>query len=246
MGVEGVPPEFLEDEDEITLGEDEESEDSEDVEEAEDVSEDVPDEETPVEPPKDEKRVLGDEEPITDPGKPVEATDGSITGKLADETSDEIHEDVSFLKRKAKNKIVDDPDSFREKWRRARLKRHGYYDLRKLSRDPETGDFIIETTLVRFEDLPNGAVQCTNEKGVYCLDTIKESEWYQESRELINVNEYEAQFTASDAALYMQSNKIDNALITKWNDMSHLDMKKIMLPMAAVFCIALFFIIRGV
>ena len=123
--------------------------------------------------------------------------------------------------------------------------RHGYVILRTLRRDAETGDFIRESTLVKKSDLPQSAVQCTNEKGYYCYDMIKESEWYQQSRDDLGFDFYESQFTASDAALYMVSNKIDNALITKWTDFSHIDMKKVILPIAAVVCIIIFFVIRG-
>ena len=43
----------------------------------------------------------------------------------------------------------------------------------------------------------------------------------------------------------MVSNKIDNALITHWTDFSHIDKKKILLPIAAGVCILIFFIVRG-
>lgn len=215
--------------------------DSEDIE----VSEDVQEEETSVEEPVNEESVEEVSEDVEQPEAVSEVEEDSVADKLVDETHDEIKEDVGWFKKKTKEKIVDDPDSFKERWRRARLLRHGYVILRTLSRDPENGDFIRETTLVKKEDLPEAAVQCTNEKGYYCLDTIKTSEWYQQTRDELGFDYYESQFTASDAALYMVSNKIDNALITKWTDFSHVDIKKIILPIAAVVCILIFFAIRG-
>ncbi len=184
------------------------------------------DEEIVTDDPVEEEEPVDDEEPQDEPETPSE--DG-VTGKLASETNNEVKEDVEWTKKSIKNKIVDDPDSFRERWRRARLLRHGHVILRTLSRDPDTGDVIKESTIVRFEDLPRGAVECTNEKKVFCLDKIKTSQWYQKTREDLNFNPYEAQFTASDAYLWMTNNKVDNALITNWTDFNHIDKKKIAL-----------------
>ena len=229
----------------------EEEEGSEDVEEPENEEESVSEDDSEVEEvsedadDKEEVSEAGPEAKEEEPEKVSEKKEGTITGKLADETHDEIRDDVRHFRKKTKDKIVDDPDSFRERWRRARLLRHGHVILRTLTRDPETGDFVRESTIVRKEDLPVMAVQCTNEKNIYCLDMVKTSEWYQETRDALDFNEFEAQFTASDAALYMLSNKIDNALITKWTDFSHIDIKKIVLPIAAVVCIIIFFVIRG-
>ena len=234
-GVESFEEES--DNDEETATEDD-SEDSE-------VSEDVETEEVSLESPVIENKEESNTEDVQEPESVSESKSDSVTGKLADETHSEIKEDVGWFKKKTKEKIVDDPDSFRERWRRARLLRHGYVILRTLRRDAETGDFIRESTLVKKSDLPQSAVQCTNEKGYYCYDMIKESEWYQQSRDDLGFDFYESQFTASDAALYMVSNKIDNALITKWTDFSHIDMKKVILPIAAVVCIIIFFVIRG-
>lgn len=228
--------EFEEEDPEKTDSEDEntDSDDSEDEEDLED------DEESAQEDDSEEEEVSEDaDKGDSDPKK------DSIKSKLADETNDEIKDDVKWYKRKARNKVVDDPDSFKEKWRRSRMLRQDYVVLRTLSRDPDTGDVIRESTLVKWEDLPDAAVQCTNEKNYYCLDTIKTSEWYQKTRDDLNFDYYESQFTASDAALYMVSNKIDNALITHWTDFSHIDKKKIILPIAAGIAILLFFIIRG-
>lgn len=219
---------------ESILSDDDVSDDAEQVEEVED----------PVETENDESTNMKYMEP-PDTVSETENKENTVVEELVDGTAEAIQDDVRFIRKTARDKVVDDPDSFKERMRRMRLMRHGYVILRTLSRDPETGDFIKESTLIPKKELPYGAVQCTNERGIYCLDTIKTSEWYQRSREDLHIPRKEAQFTASHAALYMQSNKIDNALITKWTDYSHIDKRKIILPIAAVVCILIFFVLRG-
>ena len=184
-------------------------------------------------------------EPVEEPETPSEPTetpdDGESVGKrtrrfgrkIADKTDKKVEERLA------------DPDSFVESLKRWWKLHHGYVILRTLSRDDNSGDFLLETDICKKSDLPKGAVQCTGERGVWCLDTIKTSRWYLESRYNPNVSYYEAQFKASDAALYMESNIIDNALSIKWTDFSHIDWKKIILPIAAGLCILAFFIMRG-
>ena len=135
-------------------------------------------------------------------------------------------------------------DSIHERWRRWKLIRNeGYVKLKVLSRTPDE-EYFLETTLVKFEDLPKDAVQVTNEKHTYCLDTIKTSEWYFKEHFDPNENFYESQFTASDAALYMTSNKIDNALAIKWTEFSHVDYKKYLILGVAVLAVVLFIFMR--
>lgn len=237
---------FIYDEEEIGEEPDNDEETTDgDVSEGEEASDHPDTEETALEPSvidDEEKEVCEDAEPE----KPVSVAEtDAIPAKLSDKARNRFKGGAERFKRKKKPETEDDPDSFRERIRRNRMLRQGYVILRTLSRDADTGEFIRESTLVKREDLPQGAVQCTNEKGYYCLDTIKTSEWYQATRDELDFDAYASQFTASDAALYMVSNKIDNALITKWTDFSHIDMKKVMLPVAAVVCILVFFVIRG-
>ena len=149
-------------------------------------------------------------------------------------------------KQSKKNKKDDnyDPDRFVERLRRWWLVTFkGYCKLRTLSRNPKTGEFVQETTLIKHRDLPHDAVQCTNEKHFYCLDLIKDSDWYIKHH-YKNMGLREYQFTASDAALYMMTNKIDNALTLHWNGMEHKDWTKIILLLGIGLVAALIIVMR--
>lgn len=138
-----------------------------------------------------------------------------------------------------------DPDSFSERLRRWKLTTfEGYVVLRTLSRDDKRGEYIMESTLVKWSELPRDAVHCSGEKGVYGLDKIKSSEWY--IQEHINAyREYQTtQFNATDAALHMKSNKFDNALTTHWNEYSHVDMKKIAIIVVIALAVLLLVMMR--
>ena len=73
---------------------------------------------------------------------------------------------------------------------------------------------------------------------------VKTSKWYLETHTDPYEEYYESQFTASDAALYMMSNKIDNALAIRWTELSHVDYKKYMIIAGAVLFVILFMIMR--
>lgn len=83
-------------------------------------------------------------------------------------------------KREPKSEEEDlDPDAFKARWKRAMLMWfHGHVILRTISRDSKTGDFIRTSELIPYSELPDDAVQCTGEKHVYCVDRIKDSQWY--------------------------------------------------------------------
>lgn len=109
-----------------------------------------------------------------------------------------------------------------------------------LDRDPKTGFYTLDVSLIKKSELPVGAVAATNEKNTYVLDKIKSSLWYQQTRQSIydrTPDKRNLQFTARDAAIYMTCNKIDNALMVKWTDYSHINLKKLFLPIAAVVMI---------
>ena len=177
------------------------------------------------------------------------------------EPSQEASEDVKnetknesgseFLKRKSKEKVkekVYDPDSFVNRFKRNWLITfRGYKILRTLKDDPITGGVIRESTLVKRSELPVQALPCTGEKGVYCLDTIKNQSWYLRSRAewMMGKDPCELQFTASDADLFMQSNAIDNAFDIKWTEWNHVDIKRyIMIAGIGICAIILFFLLR--
>ncbi len=203
--------------------EEEESEDEE-TEEAseEEESEEEPDEGCP-----------NDVQPVSE--------EETVAKTLKNDVKDSFKSAIRRKKKEAKDSLVADPDSFSERWRRARLIREGHVILKTLSRDPKTGYFMLDTTLVKREDLPPAAVAVTNEKHTYCLDTIKTSQWYQEGRPVIE-DDHEAQFTARDAFLHMMTNKYDNAMSIRWSDKKQINWKKLILPIAGA-CAALLLIL---
>lgn len=169
----------------------------------------------------------------------IKSEDGEV---LSETTTEETPKKSRFskLKRekspkkekkpKEKKEKPYDPDSLSERWRRWKLiHQENYVELRTLSRDNKTGEYLCETTLVKWADLPRTAVHCTGENHVYCDDKIKPTEWYAVTHAQAQYNYDRDQFTASDAALYMMSNKIDNALATHWTELSHIDWKKIII-----------------
>ena len=161
--------------------------------------------------------------------------DDTVIKKVAAKTEEKVKEKVK------------DPDTLGQRFRRwIKLRFKGYVIFKTLSRDPRNGDMILRTDIVKKKDLPKDAVQCTNESGTYCLDTIKTSSWYAESRfNGYQPNEFEAQFKASDACLYMESTVFDNALSVHWTDWSHIDIKKVMIIAFIVLCVVAFFIFRA-
>ena len=135
------------------------------------------------------------------------------------------------------------PDALSERLRRWYLWRFkGYVKLRTLSR-MRNGEYKMETTLIKHSELPREAVACTGERGFYCHDTIGNSEWYLATH-MPTRGRLEDQFTASDACLYMLTNKIDNALAVNWTDMNHVDFTKIILIVGAVLIVALIVVTR--
>lgn len=226
---------------------DEEVEEDEDEEETE---EDEGEEETPVSnvvpSQDDETEDAGQEDPShvvpsqDDEGKPNE----KVSDILVDDAKEEVKSSIRLKKKKARDALVADPDSISERWRRARLIREGYVIFRTLSRDEKTGDFLLDTVLVKRSDLPTAAVAVTNEKNTYCLDTIKTSKWYQENRPKIE-DPCEAQFTARDAYLHMKTNKYDNVMSVKWEESQKPDYKKFILPVVGGIAVLLIIMMLG-
>lgn len=202
---------------------------SEDDEEAESgPTEDSPSEQNDTEV---SEPVETSEEPQSPVSEPIEETVPE-TQESTDESEDKedsrmsiTAEGIKVPKRKRSRDDDVDPDSLGERFRRWKLCTfHGYVKLRTLSR-MSNGEYKMETTLVKFKDLPRDAVACTGEKGFYCLDKIGNSDWYIRTH-YKNLGLRESQFTASDACLYMQSNKMDNALSVNWTESAHRDFTK--------------------
>ena len=225
--------------------EEEESEDEETEEASEEgESEEEPEEERPidVQPMSNDGEDAGKEERPIDV-QPV-SEEETVAETLKNDVKDSFKSAIRRKKKEAKDSLVADPDSFSERWRRARLIREGHVILKTLSRDPKTGYFMLDTTLVKREDLPPAAVAVTNEKHTYCLDTIKTSQWYQESRPVIE-DDHEAQFTARDTFLHMMTNKYDNAMSIRWSEKKQINWKKLILPIAGACAALLFILILG-
>lgn len=175
-----------------------------------------------------------------------EPKEDSIKDALTGEASETARSEFLFRKKKLKDKVANDPDSFTERWRRRRLIRQGYVIYKVLDRDPKTGFYTLDVSLIKKSELPIGAVAATNEKDTYVLDKIKSSLWYQQTRQNIydrTPDKRNLQFTARDAAIYMTCNKIDNALMVKWTDYSHINLKKLFLPIAAVVMIVMLIVV---
>lgn len=222
--------------------------DEEETEEDEDVEED--EEETPVsndvQPPSNEDEDAGHETPSNDVQPPSDGEEpkDKVSDILVDDAKEEVKSTVRNKKKKARDALVADPDSFSERWRRARLIREGHVILKTLSRDEKTGDFKLDITLVKRSDLPIGAVAVTGEKNTYCLDTIKTSPWYHETRPYI-ADPAERQFTARDAYLHMTTNKYDNAMEIRWSESNHIDYKKFILPVVGGVAVLILVVLLG-
>ena len=227
---------MLEKDPENVASEDETDEESDGLEEDTDESDPDGDQDEEAE-SEEEAPEDSSEEPQDSQEEPKE---DSIKDALTGEASETARSEILFRKKTLKDKVANDPDSFTEKWRRRRLIRQGYVIYKVLDRDPKTGYYTLDVSLIKKSELPVGAVAATNENNTYVLDKIKTSLWYQQTRQNIydrTPDKRNLQFTARDAAIYMTCNKIDNALMVKWTDYSHINLKKLFLPIAAVVMI---------
>lgn len=227
---------MLEKDPENVASEDETDEESDGLEEDTDESNPDGDQDEEAE-SEEEAPEDSSEEPQDSQEEPKE---DSIKDALTGEASETARSEILFRKKTLKDKVANDPDSFTEKWRRRRLIRQGYVIYKVLDRDPKTGFYTLDVSLIKKSELPVGAVAATNENNTYVLDKIKTSLWYQQTRQNIydrTPDKRNLQFTARDAAIYMTCNKIDNALMVKWTDYSHINLKKLFLPIAAVVMI---------
>lgn len=172
---------------------------------------------------------------------------GAIIGKR-ERKKNESSESEKNPKKDGKPPEEPDPDSFSahfQRWKQITF--GGYVILKTLSRDEKFDGFVMETTLIRKRDLPREAVAVTGMRNTYCLDTVKNSVWYYQYHDKTHLDPREGAFTASDAALYMMSDKMDNALMVNWESKpdSPFDIKKIMmLAFLGIAVIVLFMMLR--
>lgn len=231
-------PETVENDNDVT-----EEESSEEVPETVENDNDVAEKESSEEEPETS------EEPTEEDSETVEEVADAVPETVV--VAEYEKKKDGFFKRKAKEKVeekVSDPDSIVESFKRNWKLTFGHYViLRTLRDDPETGGVIRESELCKRSELPINALPCTGEKKVYCIDRIKNTDWFVRSRaELeMKIDPCEFQFTASDADLFMQSDAFDNALQINWTEWNHVDWKKyLMIAGIGIAALILFFMLR--
>jgi hypothetical protein len=239
----GEPPE----EDDDDLDDDGDPEDDDDIDEDDDLDEDDDAEDSGGIPsgdtPSDDEPTAEDTEPASDePLLVIAAPDGSETKipRFRRKGKKDKPE------KKAKVKEPRDPDSGLERLRRWWLRNFkGYVNLVTITRDPRYAEFVSDTTLVHRRELPRTAVAVTNKRRTYADDKIFMTDWWLSEQATCPDDWMARQFTASDAYLYMVTNKLDNALTLNWTDMSHIDFKKyFLLGAIAIMVVVLFFMLR--
>ena len=260
---EDAPEEPTEDTAEESVDEDTPTE-----EPTEDTAEESVDEDTPTEEPTEESEEETTEETTEEPTEESEeetkdpepprtlvkdfthrtgAVIGAIIGKR-EKKKKESSGTEKDPKKDGKPPEEPDPDSFSahfQRWKQITF--GGYVILKTLSRDEKYDGFVMETTLIRKRDLPREAVAVTGMRNTYCLDKVKNSVWYYQYHDKTHLDPREGAFTASDAALYMMSDKMDNALMVNWESKpdSPFDIKKIMmLAFLGIAVIMLFMVLR--
>lgn len=249
-GLRTTPGEPPEDDDD---GDDDGDEDPED-DDADTDSDDDPDEDD--DDAEDSEGLPGDDAPSGDEPT-AEAEPASDDPLLVIAAPDGSETKIPRFRRKGKKdkdkpekrtkvKEPRDPDSGLERLRRWWLRNFkGYVNLISISRDPRYAEFIHETTLVHRKELPRTAVPVTNQRRTYADDKIFMTDWWLSEQATCPDDWMARQFTASDAYLYMVTNKLDNALTLNWTDMSHIDFKKYFLLAAiAIMVVVLFFMLR--
>ena len=264
----GESPETPESDGEPEDGEESASDDGSEADPAPETDEEPPeppetDEEPPETVPKGDEgmerfieSVYEDDSEADPDGKPkTKGIKGGIFGKLPakpvrrrpKKASEDAPEGDPDGKPKKKAKEID-PESLRGRFDRwYKINFQNYVKLRTLSRNADTGEFRMDLDLIKRKDLPRMAVAVTGEKHTYALDKIRRTEWYLMNHDKSMVPPWEAQFTASDAALYMMSDKMDNALSINWTQQTSTlaDNKKIIfLAILGVLAIVLFFMMR--
>ena len=219
--------------------------------------------ETPADPDATERFIESLDEDDADPGdggsskpkpRPIAAFGAAIarlpkkpTRRGASKPSADDPDADPGEKPEKKGKDID-PESLRGRFDRwYKINFQNYVKLRTLSRNEDTGEFRMDLDLIKRKDLPRMAVSVTGEKHTYALDKIRRTEWYYMNHDKSMVPPWEAQFTASDAALWMMSDKIDNALSINWTQQTSTlaDNKKvILLAGLGILAIVLFFMLR--
>ena len=118
--------------------------------------------------------------------------------------------------------------TFPERMKIKRLVKSGrWVILRTLDFDDAKGQYLLTESLIKKRELPERAVHCTGEDGYYCLDKINRT-----------YSDHDNGFGALDGFLYMDSNKINDAMAVKWSSMSHIDATKLgMIILVAVVAI---------
>lgn len=196
------------------------------------VSEDVQPIETPSTAVADVK-----EPPVVQDGIVIDVADAVEKAEKKVNSLFKAKKQKTSKKKKSKKETPYDPDTLSARWERyQQIRKHNHVILKTLTRDPRTGEYDLDITLIHRSSLPKDAVEVTGERNTYALDKIKDSEWYARVHQNELFKYPSDRFTASDAALYMTSNKMDNALAVSWTQMNHVDKKKFIIIAVIVIC----------
>ena len=84
--------------------------------------------------------------------------------------------------------------------------RNGWTVLRTVDYDEERREYNLTEEMVRKENLPLDAVHCTGEPHYYALDMVR-----------VEYGPHDNEFSAMNACLYMDCNKISDGLAVKWS-----------------------------
>ena len=110
---------------------------------------------------------------------------------------------------------------FREKFKRFwRITFKGYVTVTTISRDEETGGYRFDTVDMPRKDVPIEAIPNTGNSHGFTIDKIGVHHPFRES---------ENGFSAIDLNLWLESNDINDALALKWDGLSGLEPKHILL-----------------
>ena len=111
--------------------------------------------------------------------------------------------------------------TFKEKFGRFwRTTFKGHVTVTTISRDDETGGYRFDTVDMPRKDVPVEAVPNTNNRHGFTIDRIGVKHPFRES---------ENGFSAIDLNLWLESNDINDALALKWDGLSGLEPKHILI-----------------
>ena len=113
----------------------------------------------------------------------------------------------------------------------------GYVTVTTISRDEETGGYRFDTVEMLRKDVPVEAVPNTGNSHAFTIDKIGVQHPFRES---------ENGFSAIDLNLWLESNDINDALALKWDGLSGLETKHILLIVGiGLAALVIFYVVKG-